>query len=125
MKAAILARRPDPAIAKALVDGRLSSQPFINLVSKAPIEWSRKFRKLYQWDRPLAREVFGKPDALFRGEWQYALYLFEAIVGTKRQQFVLWSDPRKAGKGSTIELLEPCHPETVFPIIKALHNLHP
>lgn len=126
-----IARTPNKALARQIIDGTVVSQSFLNLPGftalsrKEPRDWLFKFRKFYQWQRPLAKTMLGSPDAIFAGEFQYAIYIMEARVGAKIQQFVLWSDPKSAGKGSTIELLAPFHAETVIPIIKELHLLHP
>jgi hypothetical protein len=132
MKAcAQIARTPNKALARQIVDGTAVSHSFLNLPEfaalsrKEPRDWLFQFRKFYLWQRPLAKAVLGSPDAIFAGEFQYAIYIMEARVGDKVQQFVLWSDPKSAGKGSTIELLSPFHAETVIPIIKELHRLNP
>lgn len=129
-------RVPYPQLVQKLANGDIKTDPSIEhkfLHSKsgpALADYYKSTRYRYKWQIPIARKYFGKPDGYFKGEWRYAVYYFIASLPEQPEQaFVLWCDPKKAGKGSTFELItsseRPANPVYIEAITKWLADQHP
>lgn len=102
--------------------------PTYSLVEIAPTFVANLERSTYYlWDRETAKQVFGKPDGIFKTDVDFAVYGFTAIHNSKIQRFMLFSPSVKSGKGSFIEIISEETPESVSSvrIAECLARNHP
>lgn len=126
----VFERKPYPGLSKALENGELYPEPWLPILMQADQEHNitqflNRLRYSYKWQIPVAEIKFGKPDCYFKGHHRYAVYHFSCRKDDKEQCFVLWCDPKKAGKGSNFELIQPIDPAFIEPIGDWLATQHP
>lgn len=127
----VIRRKPIRGLTGLLKAGIYCEPPINTLPAEQQTEfayYSLHHPFMWKWTSPVARQKWGKADGIFDGEWRFSAYGFEAVQDGKPQAFLLWCDPKKAGKGSAFEFLSPLQSDLedyAFAIVKWLHESHP